>query len=70
MAKKQLNMMEKMVDANLIDYYIINCAISSIITMENPYQIDFGNPVQHLYSANERIVALLFEEIHCKLLHT
>ena len=39
MAKKSLNMMEKMMDPNMIDYYIINCAIPSI---ENRYQIDFG----------------------------
>ena len=31
MAKKQLNMMEKMMDPNLIDYYIIDCAIPSKI---------------------------------------
>ena len=46
MAKKQLNMMEKMMDVNFIDYYIIDCAIPSIITIENRYQIDFGNPGQ------------------------
>ena len=39
MAKKSLNMMEKMMDPNMIDYYIINCAIPSI---ENRHQIDFG----------------------------
>ena len=44
MAKKSLNMMGKMMDANMIDYYIINCAIPSIITIENCYQIDFGKP--------------------------
>ena len=38
-------MMGKMMDANMIDYYIINCAIPSIITIENCYQIDFGKPV-------------------------
>ena len=32
-------------DANSIDYYIINCAIPSIITIENRYHIDFGKPV-------------------------
>ena len=37
-------MMEKMMDPNIIDYYIINCAIASIITIENRYQIDFGKP--------------------------
>ena len=44
MAKKSLNMIEKMMDSNIIDYYIINCAIPSIITIENCYQIDFGKP--------------------------
>ena len=36
---------------NILDYYIINCAILSIITIENCYQItdllpnaDLGNP--------------------------
>ena len=43
MAKKSLNMMEKMMDLDIIDYYIINCAIPSI-TIENRYQIDFGKP--------------------------
>ena len=37
-------MIEKMMDPNIIDYYIINCAIPSIITIENRYQIDFGKP--------------------------
>ena len=44
MAKKSLNMIEKMMDPNIIDYYIINRAIPSIITIENRYQIDFGKP--------------------------
>ena len=44
MAKKSLNMMEKMMDPHIIDYYIINCAITLIITIENRYQIDFGRP--------------------------
>ena len=44
MAKKSLNMIEKMIDPNIIDYYIINCVIPSIITIENRYQIDFGKP--------------------------
>ena len=36
-------MMEKMMNANLIDYYIIYySAIPSIITIEYRYQIDFG----------------------------
>ena len=38
--------MENMTDPNFIDYYIIDCAIPSIITIENRYQIDFGNPVK------------------------
>ena len=29
---------------NIIDYYIINCAIPSIITIEYHYQIGFGKP--------------------------
>ena len=37
-------MIEKMMDPNIIDYYIINCAIPSIITIKNRYQIDFGKP--------------------------
>ena len=37
-------MMGKMVDPNIIDYYIINCAIPSIITIQNRYQIDLGKP--------------------------
>ena len=45
MAKKSLNKIEKMMDPNIIDYYIINCAIPSIITIENCYQINFGKPV-------------------------
>ena len=44
MAKISLNMMEKMMDPNIIDYYIINCAIPSIITIEDCYQINFGKP--------------------------
>ena len=44
MAKKSLNIIEKMMDPNIIDYYIINCAIPSIITIKNCYQIDFGKP--------------------------
>ena len=47
MAKKLLNMMEKMMDPNIIEYYIINCAIPLIITIENRYQIDFGKPDCH-----------------------
>ena len=44
MAKNSLNMMEKMMDPNVIDYDIINCAIQSIFTIQNLYQIDFGKP--------------------------
>ena len=44
MAKKSLNMIEKMMDTNIIDCCIINCAMPSIITIENRYQIDFGKP--------------------------
>ena len=33
-----------MMDRNIIDYYTIDCAISSKIEIENHYQIDFGNP--------------------------
>ena len=46
MAKKTLNMIEKMMGPNVIDYYIINCAIPSIITIaiKNRYQIGFGKP--------------------------
>ena len=38
--------MEKMIDPNIIEYYIINCAIPSIIitTIEKFYQIAFGKP--------------------------
>ena len=36
--------MEKMMDPNIIDYYIINCAIPLIMTIENLYRIDFGRP--------------------------
>ena len=53
MAKKSLNMIEKMMDLNIIDYYIINCAIPSIITIENRYQIDFGKPA---YSGRLQII--------------
>ena len=43
--------MGKMMDLNIIDYYTVNCAILSIITIEDTcsYQIDFGKPVE-LYS--------------------
>ena len=38
-------MMEKMMDPNIIVYYIINCAIPSIITISQiGYQIDFDKP--------------------------
>ena len=49
MAKKSLNMIEKMMDPNIIYYYIINCTIPSIITIENRYQIDFGKPGYHIH---------------------
>ena len=35
-------MMEKSMDSNIIDYYVISCAIPLIITIENCYQIGFG----------------------------
>ena len=50
--------MEKKMDPNIIDYYIINCAIPSIVTIENRYQVDFGKPDiwwqtdRNWYSAN------------------
>ena len=44
MAKKSMKMIEKMMDPNIIDYYIINCSIPSIITIENRNQINFGEP--------------------------
>ena len=44
MAKKSLDVTEKMMDPNIIAYYIINCATPSIITIENLYQINFGKP--------------------------
>ena len=52
MAKKSLNMIEKMMDPNISDYYVMNCAIPSIITIENRYRIDFGTPGQNLWSAD------------------
>ena len=38
--------MGKVMDPNVhvIDYYTINCAIASKITIEYPYQVDFGSP--------------------------
>ena len=45
MAEKSLNVLGKMMYPNIMDYYIINCAIPSIISIENSYQIDFGKPV-------------------------
>ena len=36
--------MEKMMDPNIIDYYIMDCAIPSKITIEYRYQIEFGKP--------------------------
>ena len=43
MAQKQLNMVGKVMDPNLINYNIINCAIPSKITIEYRYQNEFGN---------------------------
>ena len=45
MATKSLNMMKKMMDPIIIDYYIINCAISSIITIIIVTKSFFGKPV-------------------------
>ena len=59
MAKKLLNIIEKMVDPNIIDYYIFNCAIPSVITIENRYQIDFGKPADHATLRNRDICALV-----------
>ena len=56
MAEKSLNMMGKMMYPNIIDYYMINCAIPSLITIENRYQIDFGKP-------NQPFTALVPEKI-------
>ena len=36
--------MEKMMDPNIIDYYIIDCAIPSIIKIKYCYRIDVRNP--------------------------
>ena len=47
MAQKSLNMIEKIMDLNIIDYYIINCAKPSIITIEKRYQMDFGKPARN-----------------------
>mgnify|MGYP001804374394 CR=1 FL=1 len=44
-----------MMDPNSIDYYIIDCAIPSIITIEKRYQIDFGNP------DSNKIITLFFD---------
>ena len=46
MDKKSLNMIEKMMDPNIIDYmyYIINCAIPSMVTIENRSLLNFGEP--------------------------
>ena len=38
-------MIKKMMDPDQIDNYMINCAKSSIITIEKCYQIDFSKPV-------------------------
>ena len=44
MAQKSLNMMEKMVDPDLIDYYIVNFAMPLKLTIVYRYHIDFDNP--------------------------
>ena len=36
-------MKEKMMDPKSIDYYIIDCAIPTKISIEYCYQINFGN---------------------------
>ena len=48
---------------NIVDYYIINCAILSIITIENCYQItdllpnvDLGNPRCCAFSPSTSVV--------------
>ena len=51
MAQKQLNMMGKVMDPNLIYYNINNCAIPSKITIEYRYQTDFGNSECHKVDA-------------------
>ena len=45
MAEKSLTIMAKMIDLNLIDYYIFDYAISSKIAIKHRYQINFCNPV-------------------------
>ena len=62
MAKRSLNIMEKMMDPNIIDYYVINFEIPSIITIENRCQIDFGK-LDYVYSetgANLVNILLIF----------
>ena len=44
MAQKSLTKMEKMVDPNLIDYYIVNFAMPLKITIVYRYHIGFDNP--------------------------
>ena len=34
MAKKTIEYDKKMMDPNIIDYYLINCAVPSLITMK------------------------------------
>ena len=55
MAKKSLNMIEKMMDPNIIDYYIINYLIPSIMKIENRYRINFGKPVNKVLIAFLRV---------------
>ena len=47
-------------DPNSIDYYIIDCAITPIITIKNPYQIDFCNPGS-TYFRIKKIIRILIE---------
>ena len=56
--------MENMMDPNFIDYYIINYAIPSIITIENRYQIDFGNPDHRTQERNYCEFILTFLPTH------
>ena len=43
MAKEPLYLIVKMIDPNIIDYYIVNNVIPSIITIKNYNQIDFSS---------------------------
>ena len=46
-------------DPNSIDYYIIDCAIPPIITIKNPYQIDFCNPGSRYFRIKKFICILI-----------